>query len=150
MAAETYAGFWKRFAAAIIDGIVTGIGGLVVAGPIIALMILSATSARGEPDMEALGVALDGVANLLGLLLGWIYSAAMESSPLQATLGKMALQIKVTDLDGARVSFGKATGRHFAKFVSALLLFAGFVMAAFTAKKQGLHDLMAGCLVVNK
>lgn len=150
MAAETYAGFWKRFAAAIIDGIVTGIGGLVVAGPIIALMILSATSARGEPDMEALGDALDGVANLLGLLLGWIYSAAMESSPLQATLGKMALQIKVTDLDGARVSFGKATGRHFAKFVSALLLFAGFVMAAFTAKKQGLHDLMAGCLVVNK
>ncbi len=150
MAAETYAGFWKRFAAAIIDGIVTGIGGLVVAGPIIALMILSATSARGEPDVEALGVALDGVANLLGLLLGWIYSAAMESSPLQATLGKMALQIKVTDLDGARVSFGKATGRHFAKFVSALLLFAGFVMAAFTAKKQGLHDLMAGCLVVNK
>lgn len=150
MAAETYAGFWKRFAAAIIDGIVTGIGGLVVAGPIIALMILSATSARGEPDMEALGVALDGVANLLGLLLGWIYSAAMESSSLQATLGKMALQIKVTDLDGARVSFGKATGRHFAKFVSALLLFAGFVMAAFTAKKQGLHDLMAGCLVVNK
>lgn len=150
MAAETYAGFWKRFAAAIIDGIVTGIGGLVVAGPIIALMILSATSARGEPDVEALGVALDGVANLLGLLLGWIYSAAMESSSLQATLGKMALQIKVTDLDGARVSFGKATGRHFAKFVSALLLFAGFVMAAFTAKKQGLHDLMAGCLVVNK
>lgn len=150
MAAETYAGFWKRFAAAIIDGIVTGIGGLVVAGPIIALMILSATSARGEPDVEALGDALDGVANLLGLLLGWIYSAAMESSPLQATLGKMALQIKVTDLDGARVSFGKATGRHFAKFVSALLLFAGFVMAAFTAKKQGLHDLMAGCLVVNK
>ena len=57
---------------------------------------------------------------------------------------------KVTDLDGARVSFGKATGRHFAKFVSALLLFGGFVMAAFTAKKQGLHDLMAGCLVVNK
>lgn len=150
MAAETYAGFWKRFAAAIIDGIVTGIGGLVVAGPIIALMILSATSARGEPDMEALGDALDGVANLLGLLLGWIYSAAMESSSLQATLGKMALQIKVTDLDGARVSFGKATGRHFAKFVSALLLFAGFVMAAFTAKKQGLHDMMAGCLVVNK
>lgn len=126
MAAETYAGFWKRFAAAIIDGIVTAIG------------------------MEALGDALDGVANLLGLLIGWIYSAAMESSPLQATLGKMALQIKVTDLDGARVSFGKATGRHFAKFVSALLLFVGFVMAAFTAKKQGLHDLMAGCLVVNK
>ena len=150
MAAETYAGFWKRFAAAIIDGIVTGIGGLVVIGPLIALMILSATSARGEPDMEALGDALDGVANLLGLLIGWIYSAAMESSPLQATLGKMALQIKVTDLDGARVSFGKATGRHFAKFVSALLLFGGFVMAAFTAKKQGLHDLMAGCLVVNK
>lgn len=150
MAAETYAGFWKRFAAAIIDGIVTGIGGLVVIGPLIALMILSATSARGEPDMEALGDALDGVANLLGLLIGWIYSAAMESSPLQATLGKMALQIKVTDLDGARVSFGKVTGRHFAKFVSALLLFVGFVMAAFTAKKQGLHDLMAGCLVVNR
>ncbi len=74
----------------------------------------------------------------------------MESSPTQATLGKMALGIKVTDLAGKRVGFGKATGRYFGKIISALILLIGFIMVAFTEKKQGLHDKMAGCLVVNK
>lgn len=62
----------------------------------------------------------------------------------------MALGIKVTDMSGNRVSFGKATGRYFGKFISALILSIGFIMVAFTEKKQGLHDMMAGCLVVNK
>ena len=62
----------------------------------------------------------------------------------------MALGIKVTDLDGNRISFGRATGRHFAKWLSALILGIGYIMVAFTAKKQGLHDQVASCLVVNK
>ncbi|MER3416968.1 MAG: hypothetical protein C4297_12250 [Gemmataceae bacterium] len=74
----------------------------------------------------------------------------MESSRTQATLGKMALGITVTDLEGNRIGFGKATGRFFGKIISALIFYIGFVMAAFTEKKQGLHDMMAGCLVVNK
>jgi uncharacterized RDD family membrane protein YckC len=74
----------------------------------------------------------------------------MESSSKQATLGKMALGIIVTDLEGQRISFGKATGRHFSKIVSGIILYIGFIMVAFTEKKQGLHDMMAGCLVVVK
>ena len=81
---------------------------------------------------------------------GWLYYTLMESSRFQGTLGKMAVQIKVTDLDGNRISFGQATGRHFGKFLSAILLGIGFIMVAFTEKKQGLHDVMAGCLVVRK
>ena len=74
----------------------------------------------------------------------------MESSRFQGTLGKLAVQIKVTDLDGNRISFGRATGRHFGKIVSGMILMIGYIMVAFTERKQGLHDIMAGCLVVRK
>lgn len=84
------------------------------------------------------------------LILGWLYYALMESSSRQATLGKMALGIIVTDTEGQRVSFAKATGRHFGKIVSGIILYIGFIMIAFTEKKQGLHDIMANCLVVIK
>jgi uncharacterized RDD family membrane protein YckC len=62
----------------------------------------------------------------------------------------MALGIKVTDLSGERIGFGKATGRYFGKIISGLILLIGYIMVAFTEKKQGLHDMMAGCLVVSK
>jgi uncharacterized RDD family membrane protein YckC len=83
-------------------------------------------------------------------ILPWLYWAIMESSSRQATLGKMALGIVVTDLEGHRISFGKATGRYFGKLISLLILLIGFIMIAFTDKKQGLHDMMAGCVVVVK
>lgn len=132
-----YAGFWKRFAAAFIDGIITGIGGAIIEFFGITMV------AGGTEDPEGLG-------NILRFFLMWFYCSVLESSPTQGTLGKMALGIKVTDLSGNRVSFGKATGRYFGKIISALILFIGFIMVAFTKKKQGLHDMMAGCLVVNK
>ena len=78
----------------------------------------------------------------------WLYFALLESSAKQGTLGKMALGIRVTDLDGNRISFGRATGRYFAKFISAIILYIGFIMAAFTAKKQALHDIIASTLVI--
>jgi uncharacterized RDD family membrane protein YckC len=74
----------------------------------------------------------------------------MESSSLQATLGKMTIGIFVTDLNGSRISFGRATGRHFAKIVSTLVFFLGYLMAGFTQRKQALHDVIAGCLVMRK
>ena len=84
----------------------------------------------------------------LEFLLTWLYYAIMESSSKQATVGKMALGIVVTDLNGKRVSFGRATGRHFGKILSGLILGFGFIMAAFTEKGQALHDIIAGCLVL--
>jgi uncharacterized RDD family membrane protein YckC len=137
----SYAGFWKRVAATIIDGIITTIGGFVIG------FVFGFVMVAGRTDDPAV---LEGMGNILGLILGWVYFAVMESSPTQGTLGKMALGIKVTDLEGNKIGFGKATGRYFGKIISTLILSIGFIMVAFTQKKQGLHDMMAGCLVVNK
>lgn len=135
-----YAGFWKRFAAAFIDGLITAVLGMI-AGGIWGFMYGAST---GRIDAAVfLGQAAS-------IFVGWVYFASFESSSRQATPGKMALGIIVTDYYGRKIGFGKATGRHFGKIVSALLLLAGFIMIAFTEKKQGLHDMMSGCVVVNK
>lgn len=81
-------------------------------------------------------------------LVSWLYYTVLESSEKQATIGKMALKLVVTDMNGNRISFVTATIRHFSKILSALMLFLGFVMIAFDAKKQGLHDKIAGTLVI--
>jgi uncharacterized RDD family membrane protein YckC len=136
-----YAGFWRRFGANFIDGIlvnvVSFIAGLILGG------ILVATDSKMDDGMTA-------VSYLIGLAIGVLYYGLCESSKAQATLGKMALGVKVTDMDGKRISFGRALGRYFGKIVSGLILGIGYLMIAFTEKKQGLHDMMAGTLVVKK
>jgi len=87
---------------------------------------------------------------LAGYIVPWLYFALMEASAKQATLGKLALGIKVTDEAGNRVSFGRATGRFFSKILSGMILCIGYIMIAFTKKKQGLHDILAGTLVVKR
>jgi uncharacterized RDD family membrane protein YckC len=83
------------------------------------------------------------------IILGnWLYYSLMESSSRQATLGKMAVGIKVTDMNGQRISFLNATGRYFGKIISGAVFMIGYIMIIFTEKKQGLHDIMAGTLVV--
>ena len=138
-----YAGFWLRFAAAILDGIILYILGSI-AGFIVGL-IVGILSLGNDPTTIA--ALLGGVA---GLIVGWLYHAFQESSSYQATLGKRAVGIVVTDLDGKQISFATATGRHFGKILSTLILMIGYIMAAFTEKKQALHDTMAGTLVVKK
>jgi uncharacterized RDD family membrane protein YckC/Tfp pilus assembly major pilin PilA len=132
-----YAGFWKRAAAILIDGVV-----IIVASAMLGAVIGSG-GAKAAKDAES-------VINFIVFFGQWIYFAGMESSMRGATLGKMALGIKVVDLDGNKISFGQATGRYFGKIISALTLGIGFLMAAFTQSKQTLHDKMASCLVVNK
>lgn len=90
------------------------------------------------------------ISSIFGILLGWVYYAVMESSPQQGTLGKMAVGIAVTDLKGNRISFGRATGRYFSIYLTVISLFIGYIIAAFTGKRQTIHDMIAGCLVVNK
>ncbi len=131
-----YAGFWLRLVAYIIDNFV--LTGLIMV-VFIPLSILSVVS-------ENLAMAI-GIPLYFGV--PWLYYALMESSKTQGTLGKMALGIKVTDINGKTVSFWRATGRHFGKIVSSLILI-GYIMIAFTGKKQGMHDIMADCLVVKK
>ena len=140
-----YAGFWKRFAAYTIDMFIVSIGGFVIG------FIFGIPYDVLAGKAEFVGFADDYILSfILSFLLVWIYQAVMESSSKQATLGKMALGIIVTDLSGKRVSFGKASGRHFGQILSGFILGIGFLMIAFTARKQGLHDMMAGCLVINK
>ena len=141
----SYAGFWKRFAAFIIDMFIVSIGGFIIG------FIFGVPYDVLTGKAEFVGFADDYILNsILSILLVWIYYAVMESSSKQASIGKMALGIMVADLSGKRVSFGKATGRHFGKILSGFILGIGFLMIAFTARKQGLHDKMAGCLVINK
>lgn len=129
-----YAGFWKRFAANFIDGLILGGIGFVV----------GALLGFAFPDITQ----YSWVSTLLGAVIGFFYFTIMESSEHQATFGKRALNIRVTDMKGGRISFGRAAGRYLAKSLSTLTFFIGYLMAAFTEKKQALHDMIAGTLVV--
>lgn len=80
--------------------------------------------------------------------MNWLYFSLMESSKFQATVGKIALNIKVVDYEGKKISFKLATIRYFSKLLSALILFIGFFMAGFTKRKQALHDLIAKTTVI--
>jgi len=82
------------------------------------------------------------------LIFWWLYFALLESSSKQATFGKQIMGLKVTDQNGRRISFGKATGRFFAKLLSWMTLLIGFFLAFFTEKKQALHDIITNCLVL--
>jgi len=78
----------------------------------------------------------------------WLYDALMTSSSKQGTLGKIVFRLKVVDLNGARISFARATGRFFAKILSGMILNIGYIMAGFTERKQALHDMIAGTFVL--
>ncbi len=148
-----YAGFWLRFVALVIDTIVLGFAGFLVTLPFVASMGFGSFM-RGRPPMNpeewAPFFAGFGRVVLIRFVLNWLYYALLESSAWQGTLGKKALGLEVTDLQGRRIGFGRASGRFFAKFISVLTLFIGFIMAGFTERKQGLHDIIAGCLVIRK
>jgi uncharacterized RDD family membrane protein YckC len=139
-----YGGFWIRVVAVIIDAVLLRVvvapigiifGGLGMAG------MMTGLPHRG---LRLLGGGLTAILLIFG---SWLYEAFMESSSYQATLGKMIFGMKVTDLNGNRISFERATGRHFAKWLSGMILGIGYIMVAFTERKQGLHDLLAGTLV---
>jgi uncharacterized RDD family membrane protein YckC len=140
-----YGGFWIRVLAFIIDSIILR----VVVAPI--GMIFGALGFAGGMmhGLPHAGFALlgGGVTLILLLFGSWLYEAFMESSSYQATVGKMIFGMKVTDLNGNRISFERATGRHFAKWLSGLIFCIGYIMVAFTERKQGLHDILAGTLV---
>lgn len=140
-----YGGFWIRVVAAIIDGVLVR----VVVSPIGAVFGLSGLAVGGFGHGGFLLAHLIGGGALFVLILAgsWLYEALMESSSYQATLGKMIFGMKVTDLYGNRISFARATGRHFAKILSGMILCVGFIMVGLSERKQGLHDLLAGTLV---
>jgi uncharacterized RDD family membrane protein YckC len=146
-----YASFWQRAGAAIIDGLVIGIPFNIVT----AVLLPNAPSVDSSTDPTTGDVQLHWhgewdrfvVVLAAGVLVQWLYSATMVSSSRRATLGKIALGLVVTDEDGNRLSFLRATARFFAGYLNQLTLGIGYLMVIWTAKKQALHDQVAGTVV---
>lgn len=131
-----YAGFWRRLLAYLIDGV-------FLAG--IELAMYRAVYLVAPNDFQALANVGPVAAAIV-----WAYFALMESSPAQGTLGKMALNLFVADTHGDPITFRRAIIRNLFKYLSSLLLLIGWVMAAFTPRKQALHDVLAGTLVLRR
>jgi len=158
-----YAGFWIRLVAYFVDGLIVGIPLTVIL--LIAVFVFGAfgglatlRSLPSNPDPEQVQAQFIPIIGALigayavffvgAIVISWLYFALMESSERQATFGKAMLNLRVTDANGNRLSFGHASGRYFSKLVTGLVpLFIGWIMAGFTQKKQALHDFIAGTLV---
>jgi len=153
-----YAGFWLRLVAYIIDSLVLGVVfgilflvgiAMVGVGSLESLAHDMQNGGNAEPPVALIAVVV--LVILLGAIAAWIYYAYMESSANQGTLGKMALGLIVTDVQGRRISFARATGRFFSKIITGMIPLAiGYIMAGFTEKKQALHDFIASTLVLRK
>ena len=155
----TYAGFWLRLVAHLIDGFIIGFASILVIVPLFFLMggtgLLTTLSRAGDHPDPAQVWAFISLFMLpiiaISLLGTWLYYAYLESGEKQGTWGKQVLSLYVTDLSGNRISFCRASGRFFSKIITGLIPFGlGYIMAGFTERKQALHDMIASCLVLRK
>ena len=138
---NSYGGFWIRFAAYFVDFAI-----MLIPILLIRFLVRSVT-----PETEQMSQsAIDFEATVLSWLVCWVYFAAFQSSPWQATVGKKCCGLKVVDCNGGRISFARASGRYFSAFFSWVLLCIGFIMIAWTSRRQALHDMIASTLVVKK
>lgn len=158
---NNYAGFWMRVAAAIIDWLILRAVSWIVLLPVLAAVGFSASSAfpfsglsnPDELDVAALVAsitAMFGVAWIVQTIVDLLYHSLLESSKFQGSFGKVALGIIVTDTNGNKLDFTKALIRNVCKFISSAIIGIGYIMAGLTEKKQALHDIIAGTLVVMK
>jgi uncharacterized RDD family membrane protein YckC len=163
MGAVAYAGFWLRFVAFILDALILGIPmGMILFSQLMRSGVLNSITtfppASPEEITRLVGTNILVRFSLLAIFAEWLYYALLESSAWQATLGKKALGLYATDLGGRRMTFGRATGRYFGMvmfriipLLGPLLLFPiDCICAGVTEKRQALHDMIAGCLVVRK
>lgn len=148
-----YGGFWIRLLAHLLDHIILG----AIAVPLFfifafpaAMRVAHEAERNREPSPELVVAMLGSVFIFFVIAFAgqWLYEALMTSSSWQGTLGKRILSLKVTDEAGNRISFGRATGRFFAKILSSMFCCIGFIMIGFTERKRGLHDMIAGTLVM--
>jgi len=148
-----YGGFWLRLLAHLIDHVILG----AIAAPLFFMLVLPSivrvineAERNREPSPELIIAIVSSVFIyiVLAFVGQWLYEALLTSSSWQATLGKRVLQLKVTDEFGNRIGFGRATGRFFAKILSSMFFCIGFIMVGLTDRKRGLHDMLAGTLVM--
>ncbi len=136
---EVFGGFWRRFAAAFVDGIVL-------------FFPQAITRVALNLSLFSTGESSDAVTELLvsvgTLVMYWLYSSLLESSARQATLGQQLLGLRVMDVEGRRISFARASARYFGQILSALICGVGYLFNLWTSRRQTLHDLIAGCVLV--
>ena len=140
-----YGGFWWRVLSYLIDAIILSIGYFLVA------IVFSFNWLFLGDDYKywaAVGITSVFAYTVLTFIAPWLYFALMESSKFQGTLGKWALKMIVVDEEGKQITFARATGRYFAKILSSLTLGIGYIMVAFTERKQGLHDILARTIIL--
>jgi uncharacterized RDD family membrane protein YckC len=151
--ASPYGGFWIRLLAHLIDHVILG----AIAAPLFFIMAMPTilrvaheAERNQEPSPEMIMAILSSVFLYVVVAFAgqWLYEAWLTSSSWQGTIGKRVLRLKVVDEAGNRISFGRATGRFFAKILSSMFFCIGFLMIAFTERKCGLHDMLAGTVVV--
>jgi uncharacterized RDD family membrane protein YckC len=152
-----YAGFWLRFVALVIDTCILSVVGWIIIGPILATMgIASGMSFSDLSDptdvaaMMGVFAAMFGVSYFVKMAIDIMYHCFMETSKYQGSIGKMALGLVVTDINGQKIDFSKALIRNLCKIISGMILCIGYIMTGFTDKKQALHDIIAGTLVMKK
>jgi uncharacterized RDD family membrane protein YckC len=148
-APQRYAGFWIRFVAYILDGIVLGAVSipifLIFCLPVITTMARNGNLEQGPPPELFRIVFL-----LIPVFwaLHWLYEALLTSSRWQGTVGKRILRLKVTDDFGNKITFARSTGRFFAKILSGMIMDIGFIMVGFMERKRGLHDIICSTQVL--
>lgn len=135
-----HGGFWRRFAAYVLDSII-----LTLALGLLSLLLIGGAAATGSLGLV---ITVTFLFYILAIVGAWLYFAKLESGPGQATIGKRVMDLKVTDDRGQRIGFGRATGRFFGKIISGMIFNIGYMMAGWTGRRQGLHDMMAGTCVV--
>jgi uncharacterized RDD family membrane protein YckC len=154
-----YAGFWLRLIAVIIDGVLISAVQFIAIMPILGIFGIGLANDLQNFDTanqaEAISmageiIAMAGISQFVFFVIQTLYFALMESSNYQATIGKIVLGLKVTDVNDAKLDFVKALARNLCKVISSMILMIGYIMAGFTEKKQALHDMIAGTLVVKK
>lgn len=154
-----YAGFWLRFVALLIDGLLIGVIQFVAIMPLLAIFGIGVAddlqNMESMDEAEAMGMvgsmmAMGFATQAVFFVINTLYFALMESSSKQATVGKIVLGLKVTDVNGNKLDFVKALVRNLCKLISSAIFLIGYIMAGFTEKKQALHDIIASTLVVKK
>ena len=159
MSDTKYAGFWLRFVAIIIDGIILWIVNMILLTPVLGMLGMNlaaggfdfASMSEGDViEMATTFVKAAVLGSIVMRVVDLLYHSAMEASKFQGSVGKIALGLKVTDKNGDKLSFVTALLRNLGKIVSGMILFIGYIMAGFTEKKQALHDMFVGTLVVKK
>ena len=144
-----YGGFWIRFVASLIDGIILLMVGSVVQLSLGGSAMVPMMQPGTMPSVEMLGriFATTGLVSLINMLIGAVYEGLFLGK-LGATPGKMALGLKVVRPDGSPISVARGFGRHFAKFLSMIILMIGYIMAGFDSEKRALHDIICDTRVV--